>query len=67
VDATFAASPHCAPGPSEPPPLEATPPERDPVSTPPPDPARIVLWLLVVILFIVMLAFLFSLFDVTID
>ena len=37
------------------------------MSTPPPDPGRIILWLIVLILFIVVLAFLFSLFDVTLD
>lgn len=38
------------------------------MSTPPRyDPGRIIMWLIVIILFIVVLAFLFSLFDVKID
>lgn len=37
------------------------------MSTPPPDPGRVLLWLLVLILFVVLLALLLSLFDVHID
>jgi hypothetical protein len=37
------------------------------MSSPPPDPTRIFVWLLVIILFVVLLALIFSLFDVHID
>ena len=37
------------------------------MSTPPADPGRILLWLLVIILFIVLLALILSVFDVHID
>ena len=37
------------------------------MSTPPTDPGRIILWLIVAILFIVVLIFLFNLLDVSID
>lgn len=37
------------------------------MSTRPPDPGRLILWLLAIILFIVLLALLLSVFDVHID
>jgi hypothetical protein len=37
------------------------------VSTPPPNPANILMWLLVIILFVVVLALILSVFDVHVD